>query len=186
MPSCGQSPNLARRGFLLSASAGLLVIGLGATPARAIARPPSTAPADGRRLVMINQRTQEVFDQVYHNGEAYLAPALEQFAHFARDLRADHAGEMDPRLLDLAADVQALAGPDEPLILTHGFRTVATNRRLRNSAKNSLHLVGRALDITHPRLGPRALHAHARSLDRGGLGLYRSFIHIDTGPTRRW
>lgn len=185
MPSNGHTPS--RRGFLLAASAGLLAIGgLGAKPAHAIAFLRRDPPAEGRRLLMVNQRTGEVFDEVYRIEDGYLAPALEQFAQFARDLRADVAGEMDPRLLDLAADLQAAVGDEEPLILTHGFRTPETNRRLRNSARNSLHLEGRALDITHPRLSAGTLHQHALALGRGGLGRYRRFIHVDTGPTRRW
>ena len=180
-------PNPTRRGFLLAASAGLLgVAGLGATPASAIPFVRREPPAGERGLLMVSQRTGEVFNEVYRNDEGYLAPALEQFAQFSRDLRADVAGEMDPHLLDLVADLQALVGPEEPLILTHGFRTLDTNRRLRNSARNSLHMEGRALDITHPRLSASALHQHALTLDRGGLGRYRRFIHVDTGPTRRW
>lgn len=184
MPSFGQSTT--RRGFLVSASAGLLGMSvLGALPAGAVAldREPATKE---RRLLMVNQRTSEVFDEVYHDGEEYLTPALTQFAHFARDLRAGAAGEMDPSLLDLASDLQTLIDPDEPLILTHGFRTAATNRRIRNSAPNSLHMQGRALDIAHSRLNAGALHQQARKLNRGGLGRYARFVHIDTGPTRRW
>jgi uncharacterized protein YcbK (DUF882 family) len=185
MRSNRQAPT--RRGFLLVAAGGLFGLGcLGAAPARALAVRPEAPTATERRLVMVHQRTGEIFDQAYHDGEDYLAPALERFSHFARDLRAEVAGEMDPQLLDLAADLQALVGPDDPLILTHGFRTPATNRRIRNSATNSFHLEGRALDIAHPKIGARALHGHAASLGRGGLGRYRTFVHIDTGPTRRW
>jgi uncharacterized protein YcbK (DUF882 family) len=186
MPSNG--PNPTRRGFLLAASAGLIGAAcLNATPASAIPFLRRDDPPGGeRRLLMVNQRTGEVFNAVYRNDEGYLVPALEQFALFARDLRAGVAGDMDPGLLDLVADLQALAGAEEPLILTHGFRTADTNRRVRNGARNSLHMEGRALDIAHPRLSASALHQHARALDRGGLGRYRRFIHVDTGPTRRW
>jgi uncharacterized protein YcbK (DUF882 family) len=192
----GQTPS--RRGFLLAASSALVGIGcLGATPARAVAvmrempdapaeMPAAAPPAEERALKMVSQRTGEIFDEVYHDGTDYLADALERFSHFARDLREQRAGEMDPELLDLAADLQALVGDEHPLILTHGFRTAASNRRIRNAAKNSFHLEGRALDIAHPGINARALHDHALTLERGGLGRYRTFVHIDTGPTRRW
>ncbi|WP_209427194.1 DUF882 domain-containing protein [Pararhodobacter sp. SW119] len=185
MPSNG--PNPTRRGFLLAASAGLIGAScLGATPAAAIPFLRRDPPAGERRLLMVHQRTGEVFNEVYRNDDGYHAAALEQFALFARDLRAGVAGDMDPRLLDLVADLQSLAGAEEPLILTHGFRTADTNRRLRNGARNSLHMAGRALDIAHPRLSASALHQHALTLAHGGLGRYRRFIHVDTGPTRRW
>ncbi len=185
MPIHGQPPAMCRRAFMFGASAALG--GLSAAPAYALPflrrtqEPETAAP---RTLMMINQQTDEIFNEVYFDGRGYLQESLDRFAYFARDLRNDEVGEMDPYLLDLASDVQSLAGPEEPLILTHGFRSSSVN--VRRGATNSRHLYGQALDIAHPRVRPRELHQHASSLGRGGLGRYRTFIHIDTGPTRRW
>lgn len=185
MPSNGHRSVLARREFLFGAPAALG--SLAAAPAQALSifrKSPDLADGENRNLYMLNQRTGEIFNEIYFDGEDYLPEALDRFAHFARDLRANQVGEMDPRLLDLAADIQELAGIDEPLILTHGFRSPST--RFRRGAANSMHLHGKALDMAHPRLRASDLHRHAAALDRGGLGRYPSFIHIDTGPTRRW
>ena len=184
MTVVSQRPALGRRDFLLGAAATCGT--LAAAPAHALPflRRLQEPPEDPRGLLMVHQRTGEIFNEVYFDGRAYLQEPLERFAHFARDLRTGETGEMDPALLDLAAALQVLASPEEPLILTHGFRS--SSRNVRGGAANSHHLHGQALDITHQRLGARALHGHAASLNRGGLGRYARFIHIDTGPTRRW
>lgn len=186
MPTNMHISGASRRKFLISASAAIASIT--STPASALPflrAPKENAPAaEPRVLLMVNQRTGEIFHEEYFNGQVYAQDALESFAQFARDLRTGEVGHMDPLLLDLATDLQSLAGEDEPLILTHGFRSSAG--AARRGAANSHHLHGRALDIAHPRLGPRELHQHAAQLQRGGLARYRSFIHIDTGPTRRW
>lgn len=174
---------LTRRAFLFGASAALG--GLSAAPAAAfLRRQADPEAAEPRSLLMINQRTDELFNEVYFDGVGYLAESLDRFAHFARDLRTGERGTMDPSLLDLAADIQALAGADAPLVLTHGFRS--SSRNVRGGAANSHHLHGQALDITHRGLGTRRLHQIAAQIGRGGLGRYSSFIHIDTGETRRW
>ncbi len=177
--------SLDRRHFLFGATAG--AGGVLADPARALSifrRGPAEPEAEPRGLIMVNQRTRETFNEIYFDGRAHLDEALARFAHFARDLRTGSVGEMDPEVLDLAHDLQQLAGPEEPLILTHGFRS--RTRRSHRGHPNSFHLVGQALDLAHPRLRASALHRHAASLGRGGLGRYRTFIHIDTGPLRRW
>ncbi|MDD7970741.1 YcbK family protein [Roseinatronobacter alkalisoli] len=185
MQTLTQPTAFSRRSFLFGASAALS--GLSAAPASAfpfLRKAQQTDAAETRSLLMINQQTEEVFHEVYFDGRVYIADSLARFALFARDLRTGELGEMDPHLLDLAFEVQQRAGADEPLILTHGFRS--SSRSVRGGAANSHHLYGQALDITHHRLGPRGLHEIAASIGRGGLSRYSSFIHIDTGATRTW
>lgn len=185
MPALVTPPALNRRRFLTGAAATLTA--LSAAPAQALpflrrnAEPEISAQ---RSLFMVHQRTHEVFEEVYFDGETYLQDPLERFAAFARDMRTGETGAMDPQLMDLAHDLQHLIGAQEPLILTHGFRSTA--REVRRGAANSRHHHGQALDLAHPRLRPGDLHRHAAALGRGGLGRYRTFVHIDTGPTRHW
>ncbi len=185
MPFEAPRPVLDRRTFLFGATAAASC--LTASPGLALpflrrAQPePTGAP---RSLMMIHQQTEEVFNEVYFDGTIYDLDALGRFAHFARDLRTNEVGEMNPHLLDLASDIQHLAGADAPLILTHGFRS--SSRNIRGGASNSHHLHGQALDIAHHSLSVGALHQHAVKIGRGGLGRYSTFIHIDIGETRRW
>ena len=85
-----------------------------------------------------------------------------------------------------------LVGTEKTLnvIITSGYRTLKTNEYLRKNsskvAKNSMHLVGRAIDFRIRNRSISTLEKAAEKLTPGGLGIYSSFIHIDTGPYRRW
>lgn len=85
-----------------------------------------------------------------------------------------------------------------PMTIDSGFRTIAYDTALyEKSAKDgsvappqsSQHPKGRAADIKHSTLGPRALHDLIVSLIVagklpliGGVGLYPTFVHIDVRP----
>jgi hypothetical protein len=43
-----------------------------------------------------------------------------------------------------------------------------------------------AADVTFARGTPAQWAAHARQLGKGGVGQYRSFVHVDNGPRRDW
>ncbi|MGY6548998.1 MAG: YcbK family protein [Roseinatronobacter sp.] len=172
-----------RRAFLTGATSALFTIAAG--PGHAIPlfrRPDPAEPA--RSLFMVNQRTSEMFHDIYFDGTDYVQEALARFNHLARDMRTGEVGAIEPAVLDLAAELQARVGADKPLVLTHGFRSSAT--AARRGARNSRHKVGQALDLSHPSIPASGLHREASVIGRGGLGRYRSFIHIDIGPTRRW
>jgi uncharacterized protein YcbK (DUF882 family) len=63
---------------------------------------------------------------------------------------------------------------------------------LRNAsagvAKNSLHMVGQAIDIQLPGYSTRRVRDVAIDLRAGGVGYYpdSDFVHIDTGKVRHW
>lgn len=76
-----------------------------------------------------------------------------------------------------------------PMRITSGTRCAKHNERV-GGAKGSLHMQGRAFDIHMPQSWTGrhtasflyyATHAQFR-----GIGLYRTFIHLDTGPHRTW
>ena len=74
--------------------------------------------------------------------------------------------------------------------ITSGYRTKKTNEKLRvrskNVAKNSLHIEGKAIDFAIREVSQKKLRSAAKDICSGGLGLYPGFIHIDSGPVRRW
>ncbi len=96
-----------------------------------------------------------------------------------------------------------------PVTILSGYRSFAHNRAV-GGAPLSVHLLrtplpdrGRsssalavAADVTCEQGGPASWalwfldhrHAHPQlgSRGRGGLGHYPSFVHLDTGPRRRW
>ena len=84
--------------------------------------------------------------------------------------------------------VRTLLG-DVPLVVLSGYRTEAYNSHLEGAASKSQHVQGRAVDLCHPRLAPLEMFRTIRAAHRlgtlpllGGLGLYKTFVHIDVRP----
>jgi uncharacterized protein YcbK (DUF882 family) len=55
-------------------------------------------------------------------------------------------------------------------------------------AKNSQHLLGKAIDVRLTDLDTVKLRDVAIALQRGGVGYYQEsdFVHVDTGRVRQW
>ena len=113
--------------------------------------------------------------------------------YFFRDWRENKTIEMDRGVVTNFLKVcESLLGFDRELEvdITSGYRTAKTNEKLRRNsskvAKNSMHLVGRAIDFRVKNRSISSLEKTAEKFTPGGLGVYSSFIHIDTGPYRRW
>lgn len=77
--------------------------------------------------------------------------------------------------------------------INSGYRSPQYNRTLSGAAKNSMHIQGRAFDISYGSIGggrrSAALEKFIKTAVKDGFtgfGLYNSFIHIDTGNARTW
>jgi uncharacterized protein YcbK (DUF882 family) len=119
--------------------------------------------------------------------------AMAKFSHLCRDWRYNKAQDMDPGLVRILAKICDESKNDKRSIyveILSGFRTQRTNEMLRRRsvmvAKNSFHKLGKALDFRLPDLDLSQTRASAERYAYGGLGVYKNFIHIDTGPQRRW
>lgn len=180
---------LSRRGLLIGAgAAGAAILtaktGLAASPRR----------HDGaRRLAFENAWTREKLGVTYYENGRYVEDALQALDRMMRDHRDASVVEMDPRLYDLLFDLHRLMESGNPFTLISGYRSPATNgmlaARSRAVAKNSYHLRGWAADVRLQGRDLRQLALGAISLKRGGVGMYSrksNFIHVDTGPVRRW
>lgn len=82
-------------------------------------------------------------------------------------------------------------------IRTHFGKSVTINSAYRTPTKNkavggttySQHLYGRAADIKVSGVTPKKVAAYAETLlkNKGGIGIYSTFTHIDTRATKaRW
>jgi uncharacterized protein YcbK (DUF882 family) len=121
---------------------------------------------------------------------------MEQYVQLCQLLRDTHANstvQMDVVLLNVLAGIQAFYrayGWNEPITITSGFRTLATNKALRGegAALNSMHLYAKAADITLPGIPVWHLGQVKQYLHAGGVGFYpsRHFVHVDTGASRSW
>lgn len=98
---------------------------------------------------------------------------------------------IDPLLVEYLQALREHVGM--PVRINSGYRSPAYNRRVKG-AKDSFHTRGQAADIWVSNNTPRQVYL---TIERGevpginpqkiGLGLYKTFVHIDTRGSRgRW
>ncbi|MFV1972466.1 MAG: DUF882 domain-containing protein [Thiohalobacterales bacterium] len=145
-----------------------------------------------RSLAFYNTHTGESLETVYWAAGEYLEDGLREINTVLRDHRADETWPMDRNLLDLLTALQAEVNCHNPFHVISGYRSPATNARLRGKssgvARRSYHMQGKAIDLRLPGCALADLHKAALSLKAGGVGSYAAsdFIHVDVGPVRRW
>ena len=79
-------------------------------------------------------------------------------------------------LLEKLQRLRDLAG--RPVIVNSGYRNPAYNKKVGGSS-TSRHLMGEAADIRVPGLHPDEVAQLAREAGFTGIGIYRSFTHVD-------
>ena len=149
--------------------------------------------AASSRLLLFNTHTGKRLDLVYRVGEAFVPEALVQLKGFLGDHRSGRELPFDPALFDILADLATAVGRQgAEFQVISGYRCPETNEMLSETrsgiAKHSLHMQARAIDIRLPGTPTAKLRDAALAMRRGGVGYYREldFIHVDTGPVRRW
>lgn len=76
----------------------------------------------------------------------------------------------------------------KPVIINSAYRTETHNKKVGGSA-NSQHKYGMAADIRINGVSPKTIATYLNKLmpDRGGIGVYSSFVHIDVRTKKsRW
>ena len=180
-----------RRGFLKAAGAVTGSLALG--PAMAGGVPKLADTASERCLTMYAPHTGEMIRMVYWTpADGYVEESITEISHVMRDRRSNEVKRIDPVLLDQIYALQLQLRPRQPIHMLSGYRSPATNAKLRRTnkgvARASLHMRGMAADIRMPDRDFKQLHRAALDLQGGGVGRYRrsKFIHLDTGPVRSW
>ena len=139
--------------------------------------------------------TGETLDIVYRVGDTYLPGAIEKLNYFLRDHRTNDVSHYDVKEFDLLHSVMSKLGkPDGVIDIVCGYRTPWSNNFLRTRsavtgvAKNSQHMLAKAIDIRVPGVETSRLRDVALSLHGGGVGYYpmSQFVHVDVGPVRQW
>ena len=146
---------------------------------------------DGK-LLLFDVQTGEKLSVVYRNADgSYNRAALEAVN---RTLRCHGDKEVFPislKLIELIDHLEDHYGATEVRVVS-GYRSPEYNERLRRKirrvAHDSLHMQGLAMDIMFENVSKATLGEFARSLESGGVGVYRSsnYVHIDVGPVRSW
>lgn len=183
-----------RRAFLRQTVKATTLAGACAVSSNVALASALTAPIHGpdRRLRLVNAHTWEKLDLVYWSQGEYIKENLREISHLMRDHRANESIDMDANLIDDLHSLYKLLDTDERIHVLSGYRTQATNAKLRSRsngvAKYSLHMEGRAVDLSVPGRNAKDIREAALSLKAGGVGYYASsgFVHIDTGNIRSW
>lgn len=183
-----------RRGFLKAGMA-LALTGLSTRPALSAYAPsgkyaPSMKPV--RELDFYNLHTGESLKTAYWADGNYLSQGLADINYILRDFRNDHVSQIAVPLLDLLHQLRGTLDTAKPFQIISGYRSPATNTMLRSHsrgvAKNSQHLLGKAIDLRVQGIALNDLRRAAISLHGGGVGYYPSsnFVHVDVGRVRTW
>ena len=158
-----------------------------------LAMVPATLPASGERsLSFYHTHTAESLDVTYFRNGGYVSSALGELNEFLRDFRTGDKTTMDPAVFDVLYEIQQRSGSTGTYEIISAYRSPKTNDMLRSRsggvAKNSQHLLGKAIDVRLTDLDTAELRDVALSLGLGGVGYYDAsdFVHVDTGRVRRW
>lgn len=178
---------LLKRATLLAGGAASAMTGVIA-PAAVIAA--NSAP--DRRLLLVNIHTADQLDTVFWSNGRYIDSSLRDINYLMRDHRANEVMHIDKRVLDFLYAIQTQLGAVREVQILSGYRSPETNallaKRSNRVAKNSLHMVGKAMDMRVPGVKTRDIRELALVQRRGGVGYYpkSDFVHIDCGPVRHW
>ncbi len=158
--------------------------------AQAVTKVANKTSVSEKTLIFYNTHTGEKCKETYWVKGRYQSGALKKFDHLMRDHRTKEIKAIDKNLFDRLFAIQQMTGKHSEIHVVSGYRSPATNKKLKGTAVNSMHMVGRAVDIQMP--GTRLVHIKnaaikiASAHKCGGVGSYRSFVHIDTGRKRCW
>lgn len=178
---------LSRRQFL--------VFGAAATAAAAFIPSPAEAALRTkveRAVALHNIHTGESLNTTYWANGHYQPGSLHQLNRILRDHYSGDIHNIDPQVIDLLCALQHRLGTKKPFQIISGYRSPTTNAMLAAEsdgvAQNSLHMVGKAIDIRMDGVSVRNLGRAAKSLRAGGVGQYprSNFVHVDVGKVRYW
>nr|WP_321465398.1 DUF882 domain-containing protein [uncultured Desulfobulbus sp.] len=152
----------------------------------------SAKVAKKRSISLYHVRAQKELTVRYGTGNSYDPRALAQINAFLRDYQTGQIHRMDPKLLDILWVVQQEMGTKGPYKVVSAFRSPQTNRKLARTksgvAGHSLHMQGKAIDISLPGVSLSHIRQCAMNMQTGGVGYYpkSDFVHLDTGIYRTW
>ncbi len=112
---------------------------------------------------------------VKKDGDTYLSDNF-QVKEFACRDGSDEV-LIDDKLVDILQQIRDHFGA--PLTITSGYRTSEHNAKV-GGASRSYHLYGMAADIKVKGHTPSEVAAYAESIGVKGIGLYSSWVHVDT------
>lgn len=174
----------SRRWFLASAAGTLAGLTLAARSGH--------ASLPDRRIELTNPHTGERLNTVFWADGEFVPEAMAEISVMMRDFRSGEVKAIDPDLIEIVYRLRAKLGTRAPIQVVSGYRSAETTAKLlragENVARHSFHILGRALDLRVEKVATNDLRRAALALNAGGVGYYpkSGFVHVDTGPVRRW
>jgi uncharacterized protein YcbK (DUF882 family) len=179
--------NFTRRTFLQSAVAGALTFGVSG---KAIAK---SLLAEKGSLSLFNTHTEERLTVTFRRADGtYDVEALNAINWIMRCHFTNQQTVMDVKTIEYLNLVDSRLGGGNEIHIISGYRSPSYNSLLSSKgghvAKHSLHLVGKAIDISIPGIDLHKVRSTAVALQMGGVGYYPAagFVHIDSGNFRTW
>ncbi|MBL8510645.1 MAG: hypothetical protein JNM52_03275 [Betaproteobacteria bacterium] len=174
---------LGRRDFLRALSASITLV-LPSTASHA-----QVGSAQREPYVLDMQRGSHRYQLDITTPHGYNAAAW-----LLRDVQADFVGLPNIDTLRLLAWAQAYIaahGRHTVFIATSGARLLSTNSHIEGAAQNSLHIPDIRREFTAVDLSPDNLDltilGEVMKLPRfGGVGLYKTHVHVDRGRYATW
>ena len=144
-----------------------------------------------KRLWLIRKNTGEEGHFAYWENGNYLTAGYKTACHLLRDTAENSVIPINTVLLEILHALQnwlASAGIERPIVINSGYRTRKTNNSIEGAARSSMHLSGKAADISIPDIPTDYLAQLATLMRAGGVGFYPSkgFVHVDCGSIRNW
>jgi uncharacterized protein YcbK (DUF882 family) len=156
----------------------------------------TTAAAEDKTLKLYFVHTGEKAVITFKRNNRFDQKGLAQLNQFLRDWRQNEPTKMDPRLFDLVWEVYRRSGATDYIHVVSAYRSPPTNNMLRTRtrytgvAKNSQHMLGKAMDFFIPGVKLATLRGLAMQMQVGGVGFYPTsgspFVHLDVGGVRAW
>jgi uncharacterized protein YcbK (DUF882 family) len=95
-----------------------------------------------------------------------------------------HIVKLDENLVEKLQRLRELV--NKPIVITSAYRTPAYNASVEGSPK-SQHMEGKACDIKISGLTPSQVAKLAEQVGFTGIGIYKTFTHVDVRATKaRW
>ena len=92
--------------------------------------------------------------------------------------------KIDDKLVSFLQKIREHFG--QPVTINSGYRCSTHNKKV-GGTPNSQHLLGKAADIRVNGLSPNELANYCEKIGFGGIGIYKTFVHVDTRSLRsRW
>ncbi len=145
------------------------------------------------KLSLYNTHSKERLTVDYRDPSGTYSPdAIKSLNWILRCHFTGEMADMDIRVIEHLNLVDKKLGGGNEFHIISGYRSPQYNGLLRREghhvARHSLHLKGKAIDISIPGVGLDQLRRTALNLKYGGVGYYpdAGFVHLDSGAFRTW